>query len=102
MYMLIYVDGIIVVSSSNEAVVALLQDLQKEFALKDLGILNYFLGIEVNQVAGGILLSQTKYANDLLQKSEMNNYKPTSTPMATNEKLSLHEGEQLGPKDSTH
>jgi hypothetical protein len=60
MFMLIYVDDIIVVSSSNDAVTTLLQNLQKEFALKD------FLGIEVNKGLEGILLSQEKYANDLL------------------------------------
>jgi hypothetical protein len=41
---LVYVDDIIVASSSDQATQALLQDLQKEFALKDLGELNYFLG----------------------------------------------------------
>jgi hypothetical protein len=49
MYMLIYVDDIIVVSSSIEAVVALLRDLKVSFALKDLGDLHYFLGIEVKK-----------------------------------------------------
>jgi hypothetical protein len=102
MFMLIYVDDIIVVSSSSDAVTTLLQDLQKEFALMDLGKLHYFLGIEVNQTSGGILLSQEKYANDLLKKVGMSNCKPASTPMVTSEKLSVHEGEQLGPKDSTH
>jgi hypothetical protein len=68
----------------------------------NLGNLHYFLGIEVNQTADGILLSQEKYANDLLRKVGMNNCKPINTPMITSEKLSLHEGEQLGPKNSTH
>jgi hypothetical protein len=45
---LIYVDDTIVVSSSDDAVTALLQDLQKDFALKDLGKLHYFVGIEVS------------------------------------------------------
>jgi hypothetical protein len=54
--MLVYVDDIIVVSSDNNVVEAPLQDLQKDFALKDLGPLHYFLGIEVNQVTRGILL----------------------------------------------
>jgi hypothetical protein len=102
MFMLIYVDGIIVVISNNDAVTALLQDLQKDFAIKDLGKLHYFLGIEVNQTAHGILLSQEKYANDLLKRVGMSNYKPVSTPMSTSEILSLHEGEQLRPKGSTH
>jgi hypothetical protein len=41
--MLIYVDDIIITSSSPEAVTALLKNLRSEFALKDLGELNYFL-----------------------------------------------------------
>jgi len=44
-FMLIYVDDIIVTSSSPEAITTLLRDLKKEFALKDLGDLHYFLGI---------------------------------------------------------
>ncbi|XP_073360704.1 uncharacterized protein [Aegilops tauschii subsp. strangulata] len=49
MFMLIYVDDIIVTSSSSEAVTALLKDLGSEFALKDLGDLSFFLGIEVKK-----------------------------------------------------
>jgi histone deacetylase 1/2 len=56
-YMLIYVDDIIVTASSEEAVAALLQDLKKEFALKHLGDLHYFLGIEVKRDEIGITLS---------------------------------------------
>ncbi|WVZ51496.1 hypothetical protein U9M48_002640 [Paspalum notatum var. saurae] len=61
-FMLIYVDDTIVASSSQEAVAALLLDLKKDFALKDLGDLNYFLGIEVNKTRNGIALTQQKYA----------------------------------------
>jgi histone deacetylase 1/2 len=46
-YLLVYVDDIIVVSSSSRAVEALLADLKRDFALKDLGELSYFLGIEI-------------------------------------------------------
>jgi histone deacetylase 1/2 len=47
-FVLVYVDDIIVTSSSNKAITSLLQDLSSTFALKDLGDLHYFLGIEVN------------------------------------------------------
>ena len=57
MYILVYVDDIIVASSSPEGTRALLQDLKSEFALKDLGELHYFLGIEVSKVKDGIILS---------------------------------------------
>jgi hypothetical protein len=101
MFMLIYVDDIIVVSSSDDAVTALLRGLQKDFALKDLGSLHYFLGIEVDKISDGILLRQGKYANDLLKRVGMSDCKLVSTPMSTSEKLSLHEGEKLGQNDST-
>jgi histone deacetylase 1/2 len=48
-YVLIYVDDIIVTSSSDDAIDILLRDLNKNFAIKDLGDLHYFLGIEVKK-----------------------------------------------------
>jgi hypothetical protein len=48
-YVLVYVDDTIVVSSSSRAVEALLADLKSEFALKDLGDLHFFLSIEVKK-----------------------------------------------------
>jgi histone deacetylase 1/2 len=55
--MLIYVDDIIVTGSSQEAIAALLCDLKQEFALKDLGDLSYFLGVEMRKDKEGIILS---------------------------------------------
>ena len=56
-YVLVYVDDIIVASSSPKAIAALLKDLQKDFSLKDLGDLHYFLGIEVRRSNHGLVLS---------------------------------------------
>jgi hypothetical protein len=55
-FVLVYVDDIIVASSSQKATDALLKDLEKEFALKDLGDLHYFLGIEVKRLDDGLKL----------------------------------------------
>jgi hypothetical protein len=63
---LVYVDDIIVASSSSKATKGLMRKLNQEFALKDLGDLHYFLGIEVHKVTNGVILSQDKYAYDLL------------------------------------
>jgi hypothetical protein len=101
MFILVYVDDIIVASSRQEAITALLQDLKKDFMLKDLGDLHYFLRIEVNKTSDGLVLMQEKYAKDLLQKSGMASCKSVSTPLCTSEKLSLHQGTALGLKDST-
>jgi hypothetical protein len=100
MYMLIYVDDIIVASSSTEAVTTLLKDLKDSFALKDLGDLSYFLGIEVRKLDNGLVLSQEKYARDLLQRTNMSMCKPISTPLATDVKLSTYGGNPLGTEDS--
>jgi hypothetical protein len=62
MYMLVYMDDIIVVSSSQRATDALLANLEKDFTLKDLGDLHYFLGIEVVKTDDGIILSSGKHA----------------------------------------
>jgi len=59
-YLFIYVDDIIIASSTPNATAALLQDLNQEFALKDLEDLHYFLGIEVSKLHNGIIQSQER------------------------------------------
>lgn len=58
-----------------------ISQLSKEFAMKDLGFIHYFLGIEVIRFDGGLHLSQCKYASDLLARAQMNGCKPLTTPM---------------------
>lgn len=55
--------------------------------MSDMGLLHYFLGLEVQQEEDGIFISHRKYAKDLLKKFGMLNSKPESTPMNVNEKL---------------
>jgi hypothetical protein len=99
-FLLIYVDGIIVTSSSSAAVDALLRDLNDEFALKDLGKLHYFLGIQVMARGDELVLSQEKYVAGLLERVGMKNCKPVGTPLATSEKLSIEGGTRFGEEDS--
>jgi hypothetical protein len=85
MMVLVYVDDIIMVSSLAEATTLLLQDLEKEFALKDLRDLHYFLGIEVTKTQDGVLLSQGKYAVEILQRAGMMKCKQINTPLLVSE-----------------
>ncbi|XP_071681902.1 uncharacterized mitochondrial protein AtMg00810-like [Lolium perenne] len=68
---------------------------------QDLGDLHYFLGIEVKQSNHGIVLTQEKYASDLLDRVGLKKCKTFPTPLSASEKLSVTRGELLGPEDST-
>jgi histone deacetylase 1/2 len=101
MFVLVYVDDIIVASSAQTAVSCLLQQLRGDFALKDLGDLHYFFSIEVQKVDDGITLSQGRYALELLQRIGMHKCKPVTSPMSSTEKLSAQDGELLSSDDMT-
>ena len=58
------------------------------FKMADLGLLKFFLGIEVQQSKNGILISHSKYASDFLKIFNMSNWKTTPTPVITGLKLS--------------
>jgi histone deacetylase 1/2 len=66
-----------------------------------LGALNYILGIEVKPVHDGIIMSQEKYAKDMLRRVNMNICKTVETPLSVYDKLSLIDGEALSNEDST-
>ena len=92
-YVLIYVDDIIITSSSNQAIDTLLSNLKSDFAMKQLGPLKFFLGIEVLNSPNGVLLFQQCYIKDILSCTKMLDVKPVHTPMASSTSLSAHEGE---------
>ena len=66
------------------------RELATELEMKDLGLLHYFLGLEVRQKTSEIFLSQGKYVRDILKKFGMMDCKPMATPMVTNLKK-LHD-----------
>jgi histone deacetylase 1/2 len=88
-YLLVYVDDLIITGSSTTLVQTLVQKLDSAFSLKQLGDLDYFLGIEVKNLSdGSLLLTQSKYLKDLLIKTNMLDCKPIATPMMSSCKLS--------------
>jgi hypothetical protein len=101
MFVLVYVSDIIVASSSTEATNTLVHELHKEFALKDLGDLHHFLGIEATRSDQGLLLTQGRYAAELLRRACMNNCKPVITPLTPSDKLLANDGVLLGLEDCT-
>ena len=62
----VYVDDIFIAGSTPKAVDCLVRSLSNNFPIKDLGRLDYFLGLEASYNSGGVTLTQRKYALDLL------------------------------------
>ncbi|KAM1987067.1 hypothetical protein ACFX15_034380 [Malus domestica] len=86
---LIYVDDLIIIGDNISEIKTLKQSLHQKFAIKDLGPLKYFLGIEVATSLKGLFLNQRKYVLDLLDEANMMECKPAWTPLAS--KLQWHE-----------
>ena len=72
---LIYIDDILVTGPDSALLVSFITRLSKVFALKDLGLVSYFLGIKVCYTNHGMHLSQTKYIKDLLTKASIQSCK---------------------------
>ncbi|KAD4385282.1 hypothetical protein E3N88_25450 [Mikania micrantha] len=87
MYVCLYVDDIVCTSSSMSMISEFKESMQEEFEMSDMGLLRYFLGLEVTQTENGVFINQAQYARGLLSKFGMLNSKSESTPMNTSEKL---------------
>ncbi|GKC49996.1 ribonuclease H-like domain-containing protein [Tanacetum coccineum] len=87
-YLLLYADDIILIASSTSLLQRIISLLHAEFAMTDLGPLNYFLGISATRTTSGIFLSQTKYATEILEQAQMLNL------------LQLTPRKKLGPEGS--
>ncbi|KAI9177118.1 hypothetical protein LWI28_011316 [Acer negundo] len=66
--------------------------LGREFDVKNLGLLHYFLGLKVNSHSEGLPISQVKYTVDLIHHTKC---KPCSTPIVANVKLTVDGGDIL-------
>jgi hypothetical protein len=86
-YLLLYVDDIILTASSTELPCRTIFALQREFAMKDLGPLHHFLGITVERRSDGLFLHQRTYTLDILKRAVMADCKPCTTPVDLQAKL---------------
>ncbi|KAH9752684.1 hypothetical protein KPL71_014795 [Citrus sinensis] len=89
-YLVLYVDDMLLASKSMKLINLLKQQLRDKFDMKDLGPAKKILGVEMirNRTARTLFLSQEKYVNKILEKFGMLNCKPVSTPMAAHFRLS--------------
>jgi len=90
----IYVD-ILLTGSDSARLLETKQYLKCHFVTKDMGRPKYFLRIEVAHQKYSILLSQQKYAIDLLEEAGLLGCKPVTTPMETNVDLYFDDSHAL-------
>eukprot|EP00253_Pinus_taeda_P021083 PITA_21083 len=79
----IYVDDLIL-TSDYQLIKSCKEDLAREFEMKDMGLMHYFLGMEMWQRDGEVFVSQGKYANEILKRFHMEMCKPMETPLTGN------------------
>ncbi|KAF7840374.1 retrovirus-related Pol polyprotein from transposon TNT 1-94 [Senna tora] len=86
---LVYVDDLIISGNDPISIHKFKTYLSKCFHMKDLGILKYFLGIEVARGPNGFVLSQRKYALDIITETGLLGSRPADTPLEENHRLAM-------------
>eukprot|EP00253_Pinus_taeda_P014462 PITA_14462 len=95
--LVLYVDDL-VITSAERLIEHCKRDLATEFEMKDIGLMHYFLGLEVWQEEGHIFLGHGKYIVDILGRFHMEDCKPMSTLMITYwKKLHASESKLVDP-----
>ena len=84
----VYVDDLLVTGTSPPCIVEFKREMATKFEMSDLGMLTYYLGIEVHQLAQGIVLTQDWYARKVLEEASMHACNLAHVPMELNVKLS--------------
>ena len=90
MYLLLYVNDMLIAAKSKEEIIIVKEQLNSEFKMNDLGATKKILGMEILRdiVAGRLSLSQKGYIEKVLRRFNMLNAKLVTTPLAAHFKLS--------------
>ncbi|GJZ29117.1 zinc finger, CCHC-type containing protein [Tanacetum coccineum] len=83
----VYVDDLIITGTPRKEIDLFKSQMKDKFEMSDLGLLAYYLGIEVTQKGGEITIKQTGYINKILKDSNMMESNDTKIPMDPGTKL---------------
>ncbi|KAL0312604.1 UNVERIFIED_CONTAM: Retrovirus-related Pol polyprotein from transposon RE1 [Sesamum radiatum] len=87
-------DDLIYTGNNEKMIHDFKEDMMKTFEMSDLGLMHFFLGIEINQEKEGIFICQKKYTETLLKKFKMESCKTVTTPLVTGEKYKKEDGSE--------
>ena len=91
--LIVYVDDIIISGNNLEEIRNLEIHLDRNFRVKQLGSLKYFLGIKFLRSSKGILMTQQKYILELLEETKHLDCHPNDTPIEVNHRLTINEND---------
>lgn len=91
----VYVDDLIITGSSEIEIEKFKVQMKSEFDMQDLGLLSYYLGIEVSQKNGKIALKQSAYARKILKIAGMEECNLTKFPMEARLQVDKDEGGEI-------
>jgi hypothetical protein len=91
----VYVDDLIITGTDAVAIAEFKEQMKELFKMSDLGLLSYYLGIEVKQSENGITLCQQNYACKILEQAGLANCNSCQTPMECRMKLAKEEGAEV-------
>jgi hypothetical protein len=83
----VYVDDLIIRGPDKSKIAEFKEQMSKTFSMSDLGLLSYYLGMEVRQKPGEITICQRAYATKIVEQCGMKGCNPVDTPMEQNRKL---------------
>lgn len=92
LFVALYVDDLIFMGNNGKMILDFKSKMTQEFEMTDLGLMKFFLGLEVRQERTGIFVSQEAYAKEILKKYKMTHCNSVSTPMEPGVKLSKFDG----------
>jgi hypothetical protein len=84
----VYVDDLMITGTKDADVAAFKEEMNATFQMSDLGLLSFYLGIEVHQGDSGITLRQTAYAKHVVELAGLTDCNPSLIPMEERLKLS--------------
>ncbi|KAL8095905.1 hypothetical protein AgCh_037043 [Apium graveolens] len=89
---LVYVDDILLTGNDQSVIEHIKSVLHSSFTIKDLGLVKYYLGLEIHRTGDGLFLHQHKFVYDMLVDAGLEHAKPLSLPLDSTIKLTTDDG----------
>ena len=80
-FIAVYVDDLLIIAANQQTIDQIISHLEKEFKIKDLGHVNYLLGMKIKQERGVITITQQSFILKMLEEVNLLDSNPKKTPM---------------------